>query len=90
MFQGEEWQRNQDFLDELRALSSETGYSVAQIVIRWTVQRPGITAALCGAKRPEQIRDNAEALRWQMPAEHVARIDRAIAARGPTVSRAAV
>ena len=65
-------------------------HSVAQIVIRWTVQRPGITAALCGAKRPEQIQDNAQALTWSMTAEHVARIDNAIAARGPTVSRAAV
>jgi len=90
MFRGAEWQKNQDFLDELRALSNETGHSVAQIVIRWTVQRPGITAALCGAKRPEQIQDNAQALTWSMTAEHVARIDNAIAARGPTVSRAAV
>jgi aryl-alcohol dehydrogenase-like predicted oxidoreductase len=45
---------------------------------------------LCGAKRPDQIRDNAAALGWQLTQEQIAQIDRAIAARGPIASRAAV
>lgn len=90
MFRGEEWRKNQDFLDELRPIADETGHSLAQVVINWTIQRPGITVALCGAKRPEQIRENAVAMTWQLTAEQVARIDRAIAARGPIVSRGAV
>src|SRR5690606_4824174 len=90
MFQGEEWQRNQDFLDRLRPIAAETGTTVAQVVINWTIQRPGITVALCGAKRPEQIRDNAAAMNWQLTADQIARIDAAIAARGPIVSRGAV
>lgn len=90
MFQGEEWQKNQDFLDQLRPLATELGVSVAQVVLNWTIQRPGITAALCGAKRPEQIRDNAAALNWKLTPEQIERIDRAIAERGPIISRAAV
>jgi len=90
MFHGEEWQKNQDFLDELRPIAAEIGVSVAQVVLNWTIQRPGITAALCGAKRPDQIRDNAAALSWRLSPEQVARIDRAIVRRGPIVSRAAV
>lgn len=90
MFHGEEWRKNQDFLDELRPIAAETGTTVAQVVLNWTIQRPGITVALCGAKRPEQIRDNAAALAWRLTPEQLARIDRAIAARGAIVSRAAV
>ena len=90
MFQGDEWHKNQDFLDELRALSQQTGYSVAQIVINWTIQQPGITVALCGAKRPEQIRENAAALSWELTDEQMQRIDAAIQTRGPVISRAAV
>ena len=30
-------------------------------VVAWTMHQKGITAALCGAKRPEQIRDTATA-----------------------------
>jgi aryl-alcohol dehydrogenase-like predicted oxidoreductase len=90
MFHGEEWEKNQDFLDELRPIAAETGTTVAQVVLNWTIQRPGITVALCGAKRPEQIRDNAAALSWTLTPEQIARIDRAIAARGEIVSQAAV
>jgi aryl-alcohol dehydrogenase-like predicted oxidoreductase len=90
MFHGEEWKKNQDFLDQLRPIATEAGVSVAQVVLNWTIQRPGITVALCGAKRPDQIRDNAAALTWRLTPEQIARIDAAIAARGPIVSRAAV
>jgi aryl-alcohol dehydrogenase-like predicted oxidoreductase len=90
MFHGEEWERNQDFLDVLRAIAMDVGASVAQLVLAWTIQRPGITAALCGAKRPGQIRENAPALHLKLSPETISRIDAAIADRGPIVSRAAV
>ena len=90
MFHGDEWEKNQDFLDELRPLAAELGVSVAQVVLNWTIQRPGITVALCGAKRSEQIIDNAGALHWQLTPSQIERIDGAIAKRGPIVSRAAV
>ena len=90
MFSGDEWRKNHDFLDTLRPIAVETGTTVAQVVLNWTVQRRGITVALCGAKRPEQICDNAASMTWSLTPEQIARIDQAIAARGDTVSRAAV
>ena len=90
MFQGDEWQKNQDFLDRLRPIAEETDSTLAQVVINWTIQRPGITVALCGAKRPEQIRDNAAAMTWKLTPQQITRIDQAITDRGPCVSRGAV
>ncbi len=90
MFSGDEWQKNQDFLDVLRPIAHSTGRTVAQVVLNWTIQRNGITVALCGAKRPDQIRDNAATMNWALTAQQIARIDEAITARGPIVSRAAV
>lgn len=90
MFQGTEWHKNHDFLDALRPIAAEIGASLAQVVLNWTIQRPGITVALCGAKRPAQIRDNAETLTWKLTPDQISRIDAAIAARGDIVSRAAV
>jgi aryl-alcohol dehydrogenase-like predicted oxidoreductase len=96
MFQGEEWQKNQDFLDQLRQIATEAGRTVAQVVINWTIHQPGITAALCGARRPDQIRDNAGGMAladgtpWQLSAEQLARIDAALAARGKAITRRAV
>jgi aryl-alcohol dehydrogenase-like predicted oxidoreductase len=90
MFHGTEWDRNQDFLDELRPIAQETKRSLAQVVINWTIQRQGITSALCGAKRPEQIRDTAETMQWQLTDNQIARIDQTIEDRGDIVSRGAV
>lgn len=90
MFHGTEWQKNQDFLDRLREIAVELDKPVAELVVNWTIHRPGITAALCGAKRPEQIRETAAALSWKLSDQHLARIDQAIAERGPIVSRSAV
>lgn len=90
MFSGDEWRKNQDFVDHLRAIAAELGKTVAQVVINWTIHRPGVAAALCGAKRPEQLRENAGAMLWRLSAEHLARIDQAIAERGTPITRSAV
>lgn len=90
MFQGEEWQKNQDFLDRLRPIAAETGRTLSQVVINWTIHRPGISVALCGAKRADQALENAGGMGWRLSAEQLARIDDAIRWRGKIVSRAAV
>jgi aryl-alcohol dehydrogenase-like predicted oxidoreductase len=90
MFQGEEWRRNQDFLDRLREIADEAGKTVAQLVVNWTIHRPGITAALCGAKRPEQIRETAGAMGWRLSAEQLGQIEAALAERGEPLVKGAV
>jgi aryl-alcohol dehydrogenase-like predicted oxidoreductase len=90
MFHGEEWDRNHDFIDRLREIADGIGHSLPELVVNWTIQRQGITAALCGAKRPEQIRETAGTLAWELTDDVIAAIDKAIADRGPAVSRGAV
>lgn len=90
MFQGEEWQKNQDFLEELRSIAKDTGHTVAQLVLNWTIHRDGITAVLAGAKRAEQIQENAGAMGWRLSAAELVRIDEALCRRGEPVSRSAV
>jgi aryl-alcohol dehydrogenase-like predicted oxidoreductase len=90
MFQGAEWQKNQDFLDALRSIARDTGKTVAQLVINWTIHQPGITAALCGAKRPEQIRETAGAMGWQLSESDIEKISAALKRRGTAKTRSAV
>jgi aryl-alcohol dehydrogenase-like predicted oxidoreductase len=90
MFQGEEWRLNQDFLDRLREIAMDAGKTVAQLVVNWTIHQPGVTAALCGAKRPDQIRETAGALGWELSDEQRQRIDAALAERGAPLVRGAV
>ena len=86
IFQGEEWRKNQDFLDLLRPIATEAGVTVAQLVIAWTIARPGVTSALCGAKRPSQILETAAAMTVRLTSDINAAIDAAIRARGPVIN----
>lgn len=51
--------------------------SNAQIVIAWTLQQPGITFSLCGARNPEQAIDNAKAGRLRLHASEIDAISNA-------------
>jgi aryl-alcohol dehydrogenase-like predicted oxidoreductase len=82
MFQGEERRKNHDLIDRLRAIAEPAGHTVAELVLNWTVHQPGITSLLCGAKRPDQIRELAGGSGWQLNSEQLAGIDAALAERG--------
>lgn len=90
MFLGEERRKNHDLVDRLDEIARRAGHTVAELVIQWTVSQPGITCALCGAKRPEQIRETAGGSGWRLTAEQLAEIDRALADRGTPVSASPV
>ena len=87
MYQGDEWQKNQDFVERLREAAALSGHTVAQLVINWTISQRGITSALCGAKRRWQIEELAGAMGWLLRAEQSAIINDAIAARGNAAAK---
>jgi aryl-alcohol dehydrogenase-like predicted oxidoreductase len=90
VFQGDQWTKTHDFLDKLRPIAARHHRSLAELVTAWTIQRPGITVALCGAKRPDQIQESAAAMSLTLTPQDLADIDQAIRERGEVQSRAAV
>jgi len=62
LFTGQAWLEGLDEVDRLRPLAERLGCSLAQLAVAWTIAQPGVTVALCGAKRPEQIRETAQAM----------------------------
>lgn len=80
-FQGAQRRKNLDLVDRLRVIAEAAGHTVAELVLNWTVHQPGITSALCGAKRPDQIRESAGGSGWQLTTDQLAVIDRALADR---------
>lgn len=48
-------------MGDLAPIADKHRATNAQIVIAWTVQQPGITFSLCGARNPQQARENARA-----------------------------
>ncbi len=82
MYQGDEWEKNQQFVDSLRQIADDCNQSVAAVVINWTLHQPGITAVLCGAKRPWQLQESAAAMTWQLSDAQHATINTALTTRG--------
>ncbi|MEQ1509793.1 MAG: aldo/keto reductase family protein [Sphingopyxis sp.] len=48
-------------IQELRPLADAAGCTMAQFALAWVLRQPGVTSAIIGATRPEQVRDNARA-----------------------------
>ncbi|MFG2012770.1 aldo/keto reductase [Micromonospora sp. NPDC048868] len=50
-----------DRVELFARLAARRDLTPAQLAIAWVLNRPGVTAAVVGATRPEQLRDNAAA-----------------------------
>lgn len=90
MFQGEEWEQNQDFVDRLRHIGEGVGKTVAQIAVNWVLNQAGITSALCGAKRASQITETASAGDWTLPDSAAEELQEALRLRGTPITPGAV
>jgi aryl-alcohol dehydrogenase-like predicted oxidoreductase len=62
-------------VQQLKPVADEAGLTLAQLAIAWTLQNPGVSAAIVGATRPEQVRDNAGAAGVRLDPELMTRID---------------
>ena len=60
-FKDENIKRVNAFLDEIKHIADDKNITLAQLVIRWTIEQPGITIALVGARNPKQAKENAKA-----------------------------
>ena len=70
-------QRVLDALTKVQPIADGHGVSLAQMVINWTIQEPGIAAALVGARNAEQAEHNAKALDFQLSTDECAQIRKA-------------
>jgi aryl-alcohol dehydrogenase-like predicted oxidoreductase len=67
------------FLEKIQPLAEKKGVTLAQLVLRWTIEQPGITIALAGARNAKQSAENALALSINLSQEELAFINRELA-----------
>ena len=76
---------NENLLRTVRALNAvaeRRGQTLAQMALAWTLRTDGVTSALIGASRGEQVKENVEALKnMSFTAEELAEIDAILANR---------
>lgn len=55
------------------------GKSIIELAARWVLDRPGVSVALWGAKRPDQLDPIAGAMGWKIDGHAMAEIDQIVA-----------
>ena len=60
---------------QLKPLAEQAGLSMAQLAVAWVLQNTNVSAAIIGASRPEQVRDNAAASGVKLDADLMKAID---------------
>jgi len=63
----------------LKPVAEQTGLTLAQLAVAWTLQNPAVSAAIIGATRPEQVRENAKASGVRLEEEVLRQIDEILA-----------
>ncbi len=62
-------------VQQLRPLAEQAGLTLAQMAVAWTLQNTNVSAAIVGATRPEQVRENVRASGVRLDHEVMRRID---------------
>lgn len=61
----------------MEGIARAHGKSLAQTAIAWTLQVPGITAPIVGARNPQQLQENLGGIGWHLDPEEFEAISRA-------------
>ena len=64
-------------VDALDEVAAETGKSVPQIALNWVLRRPTVSTIIIGARTETQLRQNLEAVGWELSADQIAKLDAA-------------
>jgi len=79
-FQEPRFSQYMDATDALTRLAHERfGKSLPELAVRWVLDQTGVSVALWGAKRPDQLNAAVGVTGWEIDAESMAEIDRMIA-----------
>ena len=76
MYQKRYW--NDAVLEEvtrLKKLFSERGKSLTHVALAWVLAQPGITSAIVGASKPDQLRDSLKAVELTLDSEEMETIN---------------
>jgi 1-deoxyxylulose-5-phosphate synthase len=76
-----DWQQ----LKQFSAFAAERGLTEVQVAFSWLAAQPSVSSVIAGATRPEQVRQNAEAVAWVPDKAELEELDR-IVPRTPKVA----
>ncbi|GEN74551.1 aldo/keto reductase [Chryseobacterium hagamense] len=70
-FQPDFIKKTNALLDQIKPVADRHSATLGQLVLRWTIERPGITVALAGARNAEQAVQNARSAEINLSKEEI-------------------
>ncbi len=64
-------------VDSLKVIAEETEKTVPQVALNWLLQRPTVANIIIGARNEEQLKQNLQAVGWNLTPNQVKRLDEA-------------
>ena len=86
-FQEPQFSATLQLVDQLRPIAKRNGRTLAQLAISWVLRRSEVTAAIVGARRPEQIAETAAASNWTLAQEDIEEIEQLLTERQEKINR---
>jgi aryl-alcohol dehydrogenase-like predicted oxidoreductase len=86
-FQEPQFSATLQLVDQLRPIAKRNGRTLAQLAISWVLRRSEVTAAIVGARSPEQIAETAAASDWTLAQEDIEEIEQLLAERQEKINR---
>ena len=77
-FQEPMFSRGLSLVDRLREIGARHGRNPGEVAIAWTLRHPAITAAIVGARQPEQLDELIGAATFQLGTDEIEELDRAL------------
>lgn len=74
-FTGDRFASIVEKVNSLKPMAEKHGVDVAQLVLAWYIANPNISIVIPGAKHPEQVEKNAQALKVQLSDDEYKEID---------------
>jgi len=80
-FREPQFSATMELVEQLRSIAERNGRTCAQLAISWVLRRPEMTAAIVGARRPDQIVETAQASDWNLSEEDIECVEQLLAER---------
>jgi aryl-alcohol dehydrogenase-like predicted oxidoreductase len=77
-FQEPKLSSNLALVEHLKKIAARSGKTAAQLAIAWTLRRPEVTAAIVGARRPDQVDELIGAGDWQLSEQDIQDVEHAL------------
>src|SRR3954466_13012329 len=74
-FQGENFQRNLDLVERVRAIAEEKGCTAGQLALAWVLRRGDDVVPIPGTKQVRYLEENVAALAVELTDDDLARLD---------------